>query len=58
MRKAQKNAAAVALGKRRAATRTREEQAAYARLPRKPDAERCPCGEMTLKRALARGHRC
>lgn len=21
-------------------------------------AERCPCGEMTLKRAVARGHKC
>jgi hypothetical protein len=27
-------------------------------LPRKPDAPRCPCGEMTLKRALARRHVC
>lgn len=26
--------------------------------PHKMGAERCECGEMTLKRAMARGHRC
>jgi len=26
--------------------------------PRKTDVPRCPCGEMTLARAVARGHKC
>ena len=26
--------------------------------PRLQDVPRCACGEMTLKRALARGHKC
>jgi hypothetical protein len=26
--------------------------------PRSPKKPRCPCGEMTMARAIARGHRC
>jgi hypothetical protein len=57
-RTARKNPAAVALGKLGGATsaarRTAAKQAEIARLPRKPDAERCPCGATTAKRALTR----
>ncbi len=49
-------------GEHRASNLTAAERSEAARLaakaPRKPDAPRCPCGEMTLKRALARRHKC
>lgn len=38
-----------------AAHRTPEQMGAARRDPTKP---RCPCGQMTLKRAEARGHKC
>lgn len=49
-------------GESRASNLTPAERSEAARLaasaPRKPDAPRCPCGQMTLKRAQARGHKC
>jgi hypothetical protein len=39
-----------------AAHRTTPEQMGNA--ARRTDRPRCPCGEMTLKRAQARGHKC
>jgi hypothetical protein len=57
-----KNPAAVALGKlggkASGALKTSAQMSAIASLPRKPGAPRCACGEMTLKRANARGHKC
>ncbi len=49
-------------GEARAAAMTKKQRTEAARAaasaPRKPDAPRCPCGEMTAKRAKARGHKC
>lgn len=42
-------------GQAKSAAKTASSRA-NARLPR--SADRCPCGEMTGKRAKARGHRC
>lgn len=55
--------AAAALGRKGGLSRSEaklaacRENAKRAGRPRSK-AQRCPCGEMTLKRAKARGHRC
>jgi hypothetical protein len=62
-RKDGKNRIAVLMGRKRWEGKTPEERSAHASYagsaqikgkPRKPDAPRCPCGAMTLKRAEAR----
>lgn len=52
-----KNPAAVELGRRRAEGADMAEVGKLGGRPRSRK-KRCPCGEMTAKRARARGHKC
>jgi len=55
-----KNAAARALGKRRAKVLGPERLSEIGKLGGRPrsDAPRCPCGKFTAKLAKMRGHKC